>query len=549
MSDINDQYGDTSTRSQDNSLIVDYGIPKKLHPLTLLYNSFSFLPQIGIPAFLVLTGNGGSDSVFVFMAVAAGILVLPSMYLSYVNFSYIFMETDFVVISGVFSKRQRTVPYRRIQNVAMKQNVLMRMFDLVSVTLETAGDAGKEAELRYVKSEEYERIKSIVGWKSKTAITNDTGIQQNSTQQYRETIPTKKVDNVDFSSADPEVIYKMTISEIIKYGAMRIRPTILAILAWIWGFSYQFVGENFWSDMVEEIDVGSLESAYQTTDWLTLVLYIMIVFVTTFLLSWIIDILLGVNMLWGFTLTKSENKLFSERGLLNRVKKTIPLKKLQMAQYTTNPIKRFFGYYGIDLHTAGSPASGQPRTETKAIPLATKKRLKGFVDEIIGEVDIENLQSVSRLTIRRAVIRYSFFILFIAILIYFVFDIWWPGVALVPLSVLAAYIRWKYRGYDIRDNKILVKEGYFVEKLSIIPLNKIQNLHVYSSFFQRRLGLATLYVDTAAFTGFRDAAIIDISYEEAEKLQQEITAAFRKSSTKGTTLEKPEGGKLKVALE
>ncbi len=69
---------------------------------------------------------------------------------------------------------------------------------------------------------------------------------------------------------------------------------------------------------------------------------------------------------------------------------------------------------------------------------------------------------------------------------------------------------------------ILVKSGYFINKISVIPIGNIQTLAISRSFMQRRLGLATIIFDTAATAKLRDAAIEDITNDDAEKLAADI---------------------------
>lgn len=529
-------------------LTVTYREQKRLHPLTILYNSLSILPQVGLPFLLTMMGEGNSgDSLFILIPIAISILLLPGIYLGYINYHYYFTETDFVFQSGIFSKKQRSVPYKRIQNVAMKQNIFVKVFDLVSVSIETAGNAGKEAELRYVKAEEYERIKAIIGRKSR----NISVEHQEKSDPSTDTSAAATTESENYQEQEQQTVYTMSMKEVLTYGALRIRPTIFVIFAWIWGMSSQYVGEDFWVDLVEQVDISSIESAIDSADWLIISLFTIAVIFIAFLISWIIDILLAVNTLWNFQLSRVGDKLFSERGLLNRLKKTIPLKKLQLAQINTNPIKKKFGYYGLDLFTAGMPGSGtKEMPNNKAIPLAKLDRLMAFLSDIIGVKEIGELKQVSKLTIRRAIIRYSVFIIALSLALYLTLDILWVSLVLFPLAFLAAYIRWKYRGYNLVGDKVIVKQGYFVQKISIIPLSKIQNIHVYSTFFQRRLGLMTFFIDTAAFSGFRDAAIIDISAEEADSFYQEIMLRYRELNGSDTVISPPVySGKLVTSEE
>ena len=103
---------------------------------------------------------------------------------------------------------------------------------------------------------------------------------------------------------------------------------------------------------------------------------------------------------------------------------------------------------------------------------------------------------------------------------------------LTPLLYLAAYLRWKYRGYLIVDNTILIKQGFWFRRVSIIPVEKIQTLNIVETFFQRRLKLGSIYIDSAATGLAKDAGIEDVDTDEATNLMDLLIAAFKVVSIK-----------------
>jgi membrane protein YdbS with pleckstrin-like domain len=58
------------------------------------------------------------------------------------NFHYSLDDKFFVVRQGVFSKKQRNLPYGVIQNVFVKQDIFDRIFGLASLRVENASQAG-----------------------------------------------------------------------------------------------------------------------------------------------------------------------------------------------------------------------------------------------------------------------------------------------------------------------------------------------------------------------------------------------------------------------
>ncbi|GAB5465555.1 MAG: PH domain-containing protein [Candidatus Kapaibacteriales bacterium] len=516
---------------------IDQDTVNKLHPLTLLYNSLAFLPQIAIPAYIVIQ-NGGEGSGFLIFTVVMGILLLPSIYLNYHFFSYTFTDKDIKISSGVLQRKQRSVSYKRIQNVAMKQNILMKYLGLVQVTIETAGDAGTEAELKYVKEVEYENIKSFI-----------SNIKSEQEEEERHSLEPGDSQEGEVNGRpepvvlkEPDLVYKMSLLDTIKFGATRIRPTLLVILAWVYGFLQQFFPEDWIEEYLDESNIDQVSTMIETTDWLTIFLISLGGLVVMLLISWIIDILLAVNGLWDFKLEKKGSKLYSSRGLLNKVKKTIPIKKVQVAKVVTNIIKERFDFYSLDLGTASSPASGKVSSETRVIPLTSFEKGISFLNKIGISVNPPELQNVSKKTIRRAFIRYLVFLGALTVGIYFIADSYVYSLVFLPLAAVVAYLRWKYRLFGISDGKLYIKKGFLVRRFVIVPVDKIQNIILSATFFQRRLGLSSLRVETAAAINTNVSTIVDIDYKTASELRSkllydfhilnETTRVFRKPDTK-----------------
>jgi membrane protein YdbS with pleckstrin-like domain len=71
---------------------------------------------------------------------------------------------------------------------------------------------------------------------------------------------------------------------------------------------------------------------------------------------------------------------------------------------------------------------------------------------------------------------------------------------------------------------LAIKRGWFVEKRVLIPVNNIQSLTLERGPLQRRLGLASLLLDTAGgpATGWR---IVNLDHGHARALLNDLRAA------------------------
>ncbi|MHA1519721.1 MAG: PH domain-containing protein [Promethearchaeota archaeon] len=61
------------------------------------------------------------------------------------NFSYEFSKKFIIIRYGVFTKTKTTIPYSRIQNIAVYQNIRDRLLNIYTVKIETAGSSAATA--------------------------------------------------------------------------------------------------------------------------------------------------------------------------------------------------------------------------------------------------------------------------------------------------------------------------------------------------------------------------------------------------------------------
>jgi putative membrane protein len=496
---------------------------KRLHPFTLLYRLVVALPNAALPIIFVLYSGSTGEWAYIFISLFLGFFILPGILLNYFYFDYTITEQEVVIRSGVLSKKERHIKIDRIQNVTITQNFLHKLMRIAKVQLETAGDATTEGNLDSVSIADSERIREIIRnhqhEKSSTTIVNEEGEQ----------VEVKQIEE------DENVIFSMSLWDTIKYGAVRFRPIVLVASAWIFSMFSQ-LNPN-WTEELEVILESGYKEYIKQLDIFSMILYAIAGVLLVLLFSWILDILLTVNTYHKFKLVSEKGKLLTSQGLFSSQKGAIPLKKLQMMVIKSNPITRKLNFYRLDLQTAGfGGGDGTKAKSETAIPFAKFSQVKEIINKIRAVELPEVFTKVSPKSIRRAVVKYLVFSIPFGIALYFTFDSFWILLILLPIIGFAAYIRYQYRGYHVENNQIIVKQGFWFQKISIIPIEKIQTLHKRSSYFQRRLGLATVEIDTAATVYGNDASIIDIDNNIATEIFEELNRLFIEDKNKGKVI-------------
>jgi membrane protein YdbS with pleckstrin-like domain len=94
-------------------------------------------------------------------------------------------------------------------------------------------------------------------------------------------------------------------------------------------------------------------------------------------------------------------------------------------------------------------------------------------------------------------------------------------VLLVLSTVIVGTGSFRRKQYAIREKDILYKTGWIFQNLHMVPFNRLQHCVVNMGPIERRFGLATLSLYTAASEG-KDITIHGLPQAEAEQLKELI---------------------------
>lgn len=500
---------------------------RRLHATTLFLNLIVSLPAF---AFLLypLWRNPDASGVFnLVISILYGAIALPLLAVRYFRFSYWLTPDELVIVSGVFNRQQRSIPVERVQNVQIEQGVLPRLLGTAKVRVETAGSSGAEGVLEYVGLAEAQRIRQAI-----RVFQRDAAAQQARATELDEpagpeasapqiATPTPLLDEADARDAPADrTLWAMPVREVLLSGAFRFSLLFIAFF-----FSLlQFVGPDTDAiiDWFQRGRFRPFAEAVEASPWLALAAFVL----TAILLSWLTGIVTAFNRYYGFTLTEAESKLNVRYGLLTRQEGTIPLRRVQAILLRANMLMARFGWARLEAQTMG--ANPDQQGHRVAVPFAQRDALWSEVVPAIRPAEPPKMwQPVSRLTIRRAFIRGSVMLtLIVAPLAYWASP--WFALGALLLGPLWLYARARHRGlgYAFDGHFLFVRRGVFQRTVWVLPLDKFQVFYRHATLFQRRLGLATVLVDTAGAAALRTPYVIDLPEDEAATLTERLYAAF-----------------------
>ncbi len=105
-------------------------------------------------------------------------------------------------------------------------------------------------------------------------------------------------------------------------------------------------------------------------------------------------------------------------------------------------------------------------------------------------------------------------------------EFWMFGVfaaVVLAFGAVWSYLSWKNYFFHIKADKFVIKQGVLRKEESLIPLERIQTVHIKRNIVQQILGLAALQLDTAG-SAKKEAEIPALKYEYATALKTHLLA-------------------------
>ena len=509
-------------------------MPRSLSPLSVPYRVLQRGGGIAVAFVFAMSGGfdlpgvGPAGPLLLFAIAGVAALALIGYETAYVRrFSYQLGDDTLDIESGVVSRRSREIPIRRIQNVDISRNVLQRLFGIAVVSFETAGGGDTEARLRFVSFEEAKRLQATLGRLKRADAESDDG-DRDATDAVD-----SDADNTDPGARPAERPAGPTGGRFDAPPVTELFALDRTELALVGALSIDFRVPGIVFLLVSTVGSTVVPAYLSATSGVALVVGAAVVLVGVALLSWVVGAAAAIAQYYDFRLVRSGDELQYERGLLQRYDGSIPFDKIQTLTVSDNPLKRYFNYATLYIETAGyAPGGGGgSRGSEAAVPLAERARVLDLIEELepVGDIELERPPKRAR---RRYLVRYLLVVGVLTGIAYAAdaviplpFPPWSPAL-LTPLAIWFAHATWTHRGHWLGDHHVVTRNGVLRRRTKIVPYYRIQTVIDARTVFQRRLGLATVTVDTAGSLslGGQDAAAVDISGARADALRDELEA-------------------------
>lgn len=162
--------------------------PRRLHPTSMLFLILAAARQSLLPAGVALySAVKGSTVGLVIACGIAGLVALVAI-VRYLTFRYRIADGELVVTEGLISRKVRTVPIDRIQNVDLLQNIIHRLLGVAEVRVETASGTEPEAILRVLSMADVAKLRSEIFEKRHADVSSSEEMIESSDAPRSETL-------------------------------------------------------------------------------------------------------------------------------------------------------------------------------------------------------------------------------------------------------------------------------------------------------------------------------------------------------------------------
>lgn len=467
---------------------------RRLHLLTIVH--YVFLAIVGFVIAWTTSPESSVQRSSLLFSVIYVVIMGPISLAKYLRFRYYVTSEELVMHYGVFRRVRRNIPADRVQNVAIERNFLARILGTAAVKIETAGTAQAEGVLSFVSVREANRIRDLL---HAANITHAPEENISTLPSFHLTLP------------------RLLISSVYQFS-LGLCVGLITVLQQL-DFAGLIDIEAFTVQHLERYFFGTTNPQKYTLTASAVLIVIILV------LSWILGFARNFIRYYNFYIELGPEKIHRKYGLITLREGALPYKRVQSFLIRSNPMMRLHDWYRIEMQTLGLE-SGE-RGFQPAIPFAKWSEIVALGSKIRPFTVPEAYTRVSRRTIRRRCLRYTLFILALVAALY----LWWPyavwGLTLLPIMWGIAWLQYLCHSWSFHDGNLFIRRRLFSQQLWVVPVERLQAFEINATFFQRRLDLCTLRVDTAGAGVLRHPKIIDMRRDDAEKLFTELYDVFQ----------------------
>jgi putative membrane protein len=482
---------------------------RRLHPLSWLFVLLAQLRQFAVPLIVLVLAGGRGDRWE--LVGALGVLVLPLIAVAqYFSYRFRIADDELIIRSGIFQRNRRHIPFRRIHNVSLHQNLLHRAFGVAEVHLESAGGVKPEAQMRVLSLADAHALEALVQSRGNASQATTSEAITTAPATALLSLPTSELLRLGLISNRGMVVVAAGFGVLAQSGSQAFGAALKSIAQNLFG----------WANGQHLSVIG----------WLLAGISLFIVFAAVLR---VLSMLLAILQFHGFTLHQQGQRLSVEAGLLTRIRAHTPRHRIQAWTLHESLLQRWLHRQSLSIDSAVIQASNNQRSLRDLAPIAPPHTVTALLQRLLpaaGWPDMDWQPLHPRAWRRMLVIPSAVTVLACAAL--------WLRFGNVALFALLALPWWwlrarrlaKFAGYALSDSVIVIRGGWPGHYWRLAEISKLQVIGISSTPFDRRHDMATLWLDTAGATAMQPRLRIRyLPNAQARALLETLNARMQRS--------------------
>ncbi|MFN3817968.1 PH domain-containing protein [Blastomonas sp.] len=460
---------------------------RRLHPLTLLLNLARQLPQaiIGLIA-LRLSGPDELRGWVALIAFVAVVALFGTELWKWWRFSYRLDPQELRIASGIINRNVRSIPYERIQDVNLEQGLLARVLGMAKLRLETGSSgSGDEGVLDSVDLAEAERLRDVI--RLRKAV--QAGVAEPEASSA-------------LASAETETapVFEMDTRRVLTAGVFNFSLVFFAVVgALVNNLDFLLPGD-IWNPR-RMLDLFGFDDLFAALDIAARILSVIAALFSLLVIGLLGGIIRTGLREHGFRLDRTETGFRRRRGLITLTDVVMPLHRIQAAVIATGPVRRRLGWFELKVHSLASDSDKE--SDHSVAPLAHEGEVRAILGAtgIRWDTDYPAMRAVDP-AMWWVPLAFALPVPMIGIGISATLANPWLALlyALVPVVPLICWLQWRAHRYALEGSQLYVRDGFWAQRLTLLPLRRVQSVDIRQNAVSRFIGLSEVQIGVAGRT-------------------------------------------------
>jgi putative membrane protein len=459
---------ETPSRQSAKGIVVIFGVSVyKIVRASLLIFAALILKYLSSNKSFNLT-----DPKIIVTAIGIVFVFLLIAFLRFYNFKFHVKNDYFFLRKGIFNKEELSVSLAKIQNVYIKQNLLQQIINVVSLSIETAGDDKTEIEISALARQKAEALKLHLLQSAKPRVAEDN------------------------ERSESSVYFKASIKKLILEGVSENHfRSFLLIFAFIVGIY------NDMKEFVEQLDLTSNFGSWIKLDsesFMSFLLFNITIVVILLILSFLFSLIKMLIQNFELTVIRNSDGLEISKGLFNKINLGLSASRIQNTTIITNRLKEIFGLYKLAFTQA--MANKKQQLNFNIVGLG-KTQIAELLQQFYPNVEERLIKNKPNVYLKYRLISISsvFLVLINLGLLLGPNELLLINIPLLIFIISNVIYVYKKAYYHIDEDYIVIGSGALIEtKTDFLEIKKVQGISLDQTIFQKRKKLASVVLYTAS---------------------------------------------------